>query len=61
MKLTTEKFNQIRRSLLLLLRKEEFDEIFSHIWSLERENEDLKKSRDSWKLKYLKLKEEVKS
>jgi len=52
MKKTTEEFNKLLKELSEIMKVDTINKIHSHINSLMRENEDLKKSRDNWREKY---------
>lgn len=56
MKKTTEEFNKLLKELSEIMKIDTINKIHSHINSLMRENEDLKKSRDNWRKKYEQLK-----
>lgn len=56
MKQTTEEFNKIMKELSEIMKSDCIAKIYSHIMSLERQNEDLLKSRNLWRKKYEQLK-----
>lgn len=59
MKRTTEEFEIILKELMEIMKSETIAKVYSHVMSLQQQNEDLKKSRDKLKKDNEEMKKEV--